>query len=174
MQGGTMNNKVAHTLARAFVSANVSALRFNFRGVDDSDGEFDDGNGELQDALAAAAFMRNRMSGQRLWMAGFSFGAAIAIRAAVEIGAAGLISVAPAVARFAQGLKQQPDCPWLIVQGDVDELVSVEETIAWVNSLDPGPQLQVFADTGHFFHGRLVKLREAVEGFIEQSSLGSE
>jgi alpha/beta superfamily hydrolase len=167
--GGTMENKVVHTLGRAFVGRHMAALRFNFRGVGASEGLYDEGNGELSDALAAVAWLRHRLPGLPLWIAGFSFGAAIAIRAAATIDAAGLISIAPAVARFAAGLKQQPTCPWLIVQGDKDELVDADDTIAWVNSLEPGPELQMFDDTSHFFHGRLIRLRDAVENFIESN-----
>ena len=169
-----MDNKVAHTLARSFVNANMAALRFNFRGVGESDGSFEDGRGELQDALAAIEYMRRRTAELPFWLGGFSFGAAIAIRAAVEVPAAGLVSVAPAVARFASGLTSQPACPWLIIQGDADELVNVDDTIAWVNGLEPGPELQVFEDTDHFFHGRLVRLRDAVEAFIAKSAPWSE
>lgn len=174
LHGGTMDNKVAHTLARSFVNSNMAALRFNFRGVGESDGSFEDGKGELQDALAAIDYMRRRNPDLPLWMGGFSFGAAIAIRAAVEVPAAGLVSIAPAVARFASGMTSQPACPWLIVQGDADELVSVDDTIEWVNGLEPGPELQVFEDTDHFFHGRLVRLRDAVEAFVTRSAPGPE
>ncbi len=144
--GGTMHNKVAHTLARAFIESGFATLRFNFRGTEQSEGHFDEGVGELDDALAA-----------------------IAVRAAVERGIEGLVSVAPAVARFASGLESQPRCPWLVIQGDEDELVSVEETIGWLNSLDPGPALQILDGAEHFFHGRLVDLRKAVVSFVEQA-----
>lgn len=167
--GGAMQNKVVHTLARAFVSRRMAALRFNFRGVGQSDGRYDEAVGELQDALAAARWLQQRYAGLPLWFAGFSFGAAIAIRAAAEFGAAGLVSIAPAVARFRSGMTVRPACPWLIVQGDKDELVRVNETIDWVNSLGPGPVLQVFDNTEHFFHGRLVQLRRAVESFIDSN-----
>ncbi|MGI9248500.1 MAG: alpha/beta hydrolase [Woeseiaceae bacterium] len=169
--GGTMHNKVAHTLARAFVRMGFAALRFNFRGTEKSEGHFDEGVGELDDALAAIDWMRARQPGSRLWLAGFSFGAAIAVRAAVECNIDGLVSVAPAVSRFASGLPSQPQCPWLIVQGDEDELVGVEETIEWVNSLQPGPELLVLAGAEHFFHGRLVDLREAVTRFVDDARL---
>jgi alpha/beta superfamily hydrolase len=168
--GGAMQNKVVHTLARAFVSRRMAALRFNFRGVGRSDGRYDEAIGELQDALAAARWMQQRYAGLPLWFAGFSFGAAIAIRAAAEFGAAGLVSIAPAVARFGSGMTARPACPWLIVQGDTDELVRVNETIDWVNSLGPGPVLQVFNNTEHYFHGRLVQLRSAVESFIDNNN----
>jgi alpha/beta superfamily hydrolase len=161
-----MQNKVAHTLARAFVSSGFSALRFNFRGVGESGGSFDDGKGEVGDVLAACAWLRAACPGLPLWLAGFSFGAAMAVRAAVECRPDGLISVAPAVSRFAGNLAGQPECPWLIIQGDNDELVDVEDTIDWVNALEPGPELEVLPDTTHFFHGKLVLLRNAVEEFV--------
>ena len=166
--GGTMHNKVAHTLARAFVHAGFSALRFNFRGTEHSDGEFDAGTGELEDALAAINWLRARNPQLPLWIAGFSFGAAIAIKAAMATVVDGLISVALAINRFASGLPSQPDCPWLIVQGDQDELVDVDEIVAWINGLSPGPELLIIPDGEHFFHGRLVELREAVTEFVEE------
>jgi len=167
--GGTMHNKVAHTLARAFVRVGFAALRFNFRGTEDSDGVYDDGDGELFDALAAIEWIRVRYSEVPLWVAGFSFGAAIAVKAAVATDVDGLISVAPAISRFASGLDTQPACPWLIVQGDQDELVDVDETVAWVDGLAPGPELLIIPQGEHFFHGRLVELREALVAFVSQS-----
>ena len=168
--GGTMHNKVAHTLARSFVRTGFAALRFNFRGTEASEGIWDDGHGELDDALAAIDWMRAHYADQPLWLAGFSFGAAIAIRAAVTIPAHGLISVAPAVYRFANGLDGQPDCPWLVVQGDEDELVDVEATVEWVNGLQPGPELIIMSGAEHFFHGKLSALRESVTEFIDRHS----
>jgi len=165
--GGTMHNKVAHTLARAFVRSGMQALRFNFRGTEASEGEYDDGAGELDDALAAIDWLRSRGPGGPLWLAGFSFGAAIAIRAAVATRVDGLVAVAPAVYRFASGLAAQPACPWLVIQGDEDELVAVDETIEWVNGLEPGPELRVVTGAEHFFHGRLLELRDAVMEFVD-------
>lgn len=162
--GGTMQNKVVHTLARAFVAEGFAALRFNFRGVGASEGQFDEGRGELEDALTAGRVLEERSGGLPLWYAGFSFGAAIAIHAATRLDAAGLVSVAPAVSRLEQ--PSQPQCPWLIVQGDRDEIVDVDATIAWVNDLDPGPELEVLEGAEHFFHGRLVELRKAVQAFV--------
>ena len=110
--------------------------------------------------------MRGRFSGGPLWLGGFSFGAAIGIRAAVDAQPDGLISVAPAVYRVAAGLDGQPANPWLIVQGDEDELVPVDETIERVNALGPGPELLILPGAEHFFHGRLVELRDALCEFI--------
>ena len=168
--GGTMHNKVAHTLARAFMRLGFAALRFNFRGTERSEGEYDDGNGELDDALAAIAWMRERDPETPMWLAGFSFGAAIAVKAAVATQVDGLVSVAPAISRFASGLDAQPQCPWLIAQGDQDELVDVEETVEWVDGLAPGPELLIIPGGEHFFHGRLMELREAVSEFVEEST----
>ena len=164
--GGTMHNKVAHTLARAFLRLGFQVLRFNFRGTEASAGVYDEGVGELDDALAAIDWMGARQAPGPMWLAGFSFGAAIAVRAAATTEIDGLVSVAPAAYRFAGGMKAQPRCPWLIVQGDEDELVAVEETIEWMNGLEPGPELLVLPGAEHFFHGRLVELRDAVMGFV--------
>jgi hypothetical protein len=167
--GGTMHNKVAHTLARAFVRMGFAALRFNFRGTEESEGVYDAGDGELADALAAIEWIRARFGEKALWVAGFSFGAAIAVKAAVATEVDGLISVAPAISRFASGLDKQPTCPWLIVQGDQDELVDIDETVTWVDGLEPGPELLIISEGEHFFHGRLLELREAIATFVSST-----
>lgn len=168
--GGTMHNKVAHTIARSFVRSGFACLRFNFRGTEGSEGQYDNGIGELDDALAALAWMADRYPQLPVWLGGFSFGAAIAVHAAVTEAISGLISIAPAVYRFADNLEGQPKCPWLIIQGDEDELVDVEGTIAWINGLEPGPELLIMSGAEHFFHGRLNDLRVAAMDFIARSS----
>jgi alpha/beta superfamily hydrolase len=172
LHGGTMDNKVAHTLSRAFLNCGFQSLRFNFRGVGQSEGEFDHGEGEVDDVVAVSTWLRRRSPELPLWLAGFSFGAAMAVRAALHLDPAGMVSIAPATSRFADSLPLQPCCPWLIVQGDEDELVPVDETVAWVNTLDPGPELLVFRQTEHFFHGKLVRLREAVGEFVRRTMSG--
>jgi len=166
--GGTMHNKVAHTLARAFLKSEFAALRFNFRGTENSEGSYDDGAGERDDAIAAVDWLRGRYPELDLWLAGFSFGAAMAVKAAAVENVDGLVSIAPAISRFADGLDTVPACPWLVVQGDLDELVDVDETIAWVNGLEPGPEIVVMDGAEHFFHGRLAELREIVSGFVRR------
>jgi alpha/beta superfamily hydrolase len=167
--GGTMHNKVAHTLARAFVRLGFRTLRFNFRGTEASEGSYDEGDGELDDALAAAAWLRAGGCDGPLWIAGFSFGAAIAVRAAEPARVDGVVAVAPAIYRFARGVARMPDCPFLVIQGDEDELVDVQETIEWVQGLEPGPELLVMPGAEHFFHGRLVELRDAVTAFVQSN-----
>lgn len=167
LHAGTMLNKVAHTLARATVDAGGVALRFNFRGVGASAGTYGEGAGEIDDALAAAAWLRSRHPDLPLFFAGFSFGARVAMYAAGRIACDGLVTVAPAVRLAFAPAFVQPDVPWLVVQGSADELVDCEDVLAWVNALEPGPELVVMEGVGHFFHGQLTPLRQHVAGFFE-------
>lgn len=160
---GTMLNKVVHTLARSMNDLGVPAIRFNFRGVGASEGEYAGGIGETEDTLSVIDWARDRYPQAELCLVGFSFGAMVACRAALSADPIQLVTVAPAVARM-QGLLEgsQPACPWLIVQGEADEVVACSEVIQWVNGLAPGPELIVLPDVGHFFHGCLTLLRETV------------
>ncbi len=166
LHGGTMTNKVAHTLARVFNDVAYVAVRFNFRGVGASDGHFDEGRGETADALAVRAWAEQRWPALPVWLAGFSFGSFVALRAANEQLPAGLVSVALPVQRFDTGELSQPACPWFIVLGGEDELVDADAVVAWVDGLEPGPELAVLDDADHFFHGRLRELRERLYGLI--------
>jgi len=162
--GGTMTNKVVHTLARAFTDLGLPSLRFNFRGVGASTGTHDEGRGEVQDALAAVRYGRERWPGAQLWLAGFSFGAAVAVRASSDAAPSRLVAVAPAVDRIEIGAVT-PACPWLVLLGDADEVVAPQRVLEWARGLRPQPHIQVMAGAGHFFHGRLPQLREAVTAF---------
>ena len=159
-----MTNKVVHMLAKAFNERGVPAVRFNFRGVGASAGAYDEGEGETQDALAVMDWALQRFPGAALWAAGFSFGGAIAVRAAVARDAKRLVTVAPAVHRFAVDGAQLPRCPWLLVQGDHDELVDAGEIQRWVATLAQPPQLALLPGVDHFFHGRLNELRSRSAG----------
>jgi len=157
---GTMHNKVVHTLARAMNDLGLASLRFNFRGVGASEGSYANGEGEIADVEAVAAYARQRWPGAEIWLAGFSFGAVVTVRAAASIQPARLVSIAPAVNILGTQLHQPPRMPWLIVQGDADEIVPVDAVESWVTNLKPRPQLIVLPGVGHFFHGYLVQLRE--------------
>ncbi|MEJ2601921.1 MAG: alpha/beta hydrolase [Gammaproteobacteria bacterium] len=159
LHGGTMENKVVHTLCRSFTELGRAAVRFNFRGAGTSEGVYDEGRGETDDALAAVAWARDQFGGDA-WLAGFSFGAAVALHAAAREAPARLITVAPPVGRLPVATETQPDCPWLIVQGADDELVDADAVVAWVNELAPGPELLLLPGVDHFFHGKLTVLRE--------------
>ena len=167
---GTMLNKVVHTLARSMNDLGVPAVRFNFRGVGASDGEYGNGVGETDDTISVIEWSKNRYPGADLCLIGFSFGAMVACRAALSVVPFQLITVAPAVVRM-HGLLEsaQPDCPWLIIQGEADEVVACADVVEWVNGLEPGPELIVLPDVGHFFHGRLTLLRETVVSHLRSA-----
>lgn len=164
---GTMTNKVAHTVARVFNDLGIAALRFNFRGVGASEGVYDEGRGETDDALAVADYAQRRWPGVPLWFGGFSFGAFVALRAANVRAPAGLVTVAIPVQRFDVSDLAQPQCPWVIVQGDQDELVDVDAVVEWVDGLEPGPELVVLSGVDHFFHGRLRELRDTLVRILD-------
>ena len=160
--GGSMDNKVVYTVARALQTSGIATLRFNFRGVGASAGTYDEGAGETQDAAAVADFGAARWPNRRLILAGFSFGAFVALRLALARSAARLITVAPPVGRFDFSELHAPACPWLVVQGDADDVVDPSAVIAWVTRQNPAPELRVVPGVGHFFHGHLAELRDAV------------
>lgn len=158
--GGTMTNKVVYMLAKAFTELGAVAVRFNYRGVGASGGSYDDGNGETDDALAVIDWALQRWPEAQLWLGGFSFGGSIAIKAATRRPVGKLVTVAPAIARIPIGAVPQVD--WLVVQGDSDELVDAAHIQQWVASLDAPPELLLMPGVGHFFHGHLTEMRNAV------------
>ena len=166
LHGGTLDNKVVWTLARAFQELGAPTIRFNFRGVGASAGSHDAGPGEIDDTLAAIAYGRERWPRAALWLAGFSFGGVVAIRAAVSAHPSRLVTVAPGITRLDVGDAPPPACPWLIVQGDADDVVPAQAVIAWARTLSPAPQLTVLPGAGHFFHGRINELRDIVLEFM--------
>ena len=170
---GTMTNKVVHTLARLFNDVGYAAVRFNFRGVGASDGDFDEARGETDDALAVRAWAMQRWPALPVWLAGFSFGGHVALRAANQALPAGLVTAALPVQRFDTGELLQPSCPWFIAQGDQDELVDTDAVVAWVNDLEPGPELLVLNGVDHFFHGRLSELRERLYDLVAPHCVAS-
>jgi len=168
--GGTMLNKVVHTLARAMLHCGHAALRFNYRGVGASGGSYAGGEGELEDALAVIAYVRQRWPHARLRLAGFSFGGVVAARAAVMQPPERLITVAPAVNILDMKLQALPTMPWLIVQGEADDVVPAAAVQSWVSEHlshggQSGPELLLLPGVGHFFHGELGTLRDAVAGW---------
>jgi alpha/beta superfamily hydrolase len=176
LYGGTLDNKVVHTLARAFQELGAATLRFNFRGVGASAGAFDRGRGEVDDALAVVAHGRQIFSGAALWLAGFSFGGAIAVSSAARARPDRLVVVAPGVTILDVG-SDAPACPWLIVQGDADDVIEPRYVLDWASKLVAPrprhagdqvarPEIRVLQGAGHFFHGRLHDLRQAVLAFM--------
>lgn len=165
--GGTMHNKVVTMTARALRESGVTVVRFNFRGVGSSEGAFDHGGGELDDLRAVAAWVRGHYPDHALWLAGFSFGSWIALRACVELQASALITIAPPVGRdWDFSAVALPSAPWLVIQGDQDELVAVDAVRHWLAGLARPPQLVEIPEASHFFHRKLMDLRGVVKAGV--------
>lgn len=157
--GGNMEHKIVTTLAKTFVELGMIALRFNFRGVGESSGSYDSGNGEVEDALAVAHYGSQEFGHLPLVLAGFSFGGYVQARVAEKLHPHSLILIAPAVSRFAM-----PQVPphTLVVHGEDDEVVLFADVMAWAR-----PQqlpIVTLQDTGHYFHGRLHQIKDIVRG----------
>lgn len=167
-QGGTMNNKVVTTLVRAFKECGIASLRFNFRGVGLSAGEYDAGVGESLDMLQLSRACQATYPGIELIFAGFSFGSYVAYRAASLCPHALLISIAPAVHHYDYKELLHSSSPWIVIQGDADEVVSVDEVRAWSAHFKSPPTYLEFPGTGHFFHGKLIELKIALMDLIQQ------
>jgi hypothetical protein len=166
---GSMLNKVVHTVSRAMLELGWPALRFNFRGVGASEGRFADGVGETADAEAACAWMRGRYPGSALVLAGFSFGAMVACRAALSVQPARLVTIAPPVERTKRLLDGRlPGVPWLIVQGDADGVVPAHEVAGWAEELGVAASLVMLSGVDHFFHGKLTLLRQTLVGQLRE------
>jgi hypothetical protein len=166
LYGGTLDNKVVYTLARAFVELGVPSIRFNFRGVGGSAGSYDEGGGETADALAVIAYGRERWPGASLWLAGFSFGGAVAVRAAAQAAPETLVTVAPGITRIAMAGVDSPACPWLIVLGDADDVIEPAAVLDWASRQSRAPTVRLMPGAGHFFHGRLHEVRSVVLDFL--------
>lgn len=167
-----MTNKVAYTLAAAALELGFLSLRFNFRGVGRSAGQHDAGRGEVEDVVATVDWLRTRGDGPLL-LAGFSFGAQMALRAAAQRPPAWLVTVGTPGPQYLAGPDPAvPQCPWLAVHGEEDEVVDCATTRDWLASLSPPPRFESVPDTGHFFHRRLVDLRQRVVAFLASHGAG--
>jgi alpha/beta superfamily hydrolase len=160
--GGTMDNKVVQTLARAFVQCGWRTVRFNFRGVGGSAGVHDAGKGELQDMLAV---IQNQAPGGALALAGFSFGAFVTSHAIAQVWPQRpldkVVLVGTAASRFAVApLAPELHERALVVHGEVDDTVPLADVLDWAR-----PQklpVTVIPGVEHFFHGQLPLLRSLV------------
>ena len=173
--GGTMDNKVVTTLARAFTEAGAATYRFNFRGVGATEGTHDEGPGETDDMVRVIEHARSAHAGLPLLLAGFSFGGAVAVRAVTRVDFTQLVLVAPGFRRIsAEGMGAPPDpadpnlgapgrhaaTNTLVVHGDVDDVVPLSDSIAWATPREV--PVAVVPGGEHFFHRKLHVLREIV------------
>jgi alpha/beta superfamily hydrolase len=165
--GGTLDNKVAHTLARTFFGLGYAAMRFNFRGAGRSEGTFDDGIGETDDALAALGWARQHLAEHEprhavplpVVLAGFSFGAFVQTRVARKIAAGRMVLVGPAVNRF---MVDAVPADTIVIHGEEDDVVPLADVLAWARPLEL--PIVVFPGCGHFFHRRLLQLQQVITG----------
>ena len=157
LYGGTMDNKVVQTLAKAFDALGLTSVRFNFRGVGNSDGVYDEGVGELEDFKSVRSFAFQRIQPEHMIYGGFSFGTYIVSRAAQLDAPNQLVLIAPAVGKFeVEGVAEDT----LVIHGEKDDVVLLSDVMDWAR-----PQhspVTVFPGAGHFFHGDLVRLKNAV------------
>ncbi|MGY1457989.1 MULTISPECIES: alpha/beta hydrolase [unclassified Luteimonas] len=162
-EGGTMHNKVVTMASRALRELGVATVRFNFRGTGGSDGQFDHGDGERDDLRAVAEWVRAARPDDQLWLAGFSFGAYVSLAMAAELQPSMLISIAPPAGRWDFASITTPTMPWLVVQGDADEIVDPQAVYHWLDGLKAEHELVRMPDCSHFFHRKLIDLRGAIK-----------
>lgn len=166
--GGSLTNKVVHTVAAAALEAGVMALRFNFRGAGQSVGEFDEGMGETDDLLWVQRWAQENLDLGQIILTGFSFGAYVSLRAAQHWQPTQLILIAPPVNLFDFGSLHAPDCPVTVIQGEVDELVPASKVAAWTRHYQQ-VEYQALPGVDHFFHGRLALLRARISNLLQST-----
>ena len=165
LQGGTLDNKVVQTLAKTFFALGYAAVRFNFRGVGGSQGVFDDGIGETDDALMVLAHAKAKLGDALpVVLAGFSFGSFVQTRVAKAIEAQRLVLIGPAVRRFAV---EEVPADTIVVHGEEDDVVPLADVLAWARPLEL--PIVVFPGCGHFFHGRLPQLQRVITGMWQRA-----
>ncbi|WP_339486495.1 alpha/beta hydrolase [Pseudomonas sp. EL_65y_Pfl2_R95] len=164
IQGGTMLNKVVSTLQRTSRDAGLHTLRFNYRGVGSSAGTHDMGTGEVDDAEAVAAYLRQQYPNLPLTLMGFSFGGFVAATLAARLEAQTvdvdkLFMIAPAVMRLDKSPLAQR-CAMTVIQPEADEVVEPQLVYDWSSALERPHELLTVAECGHFFHGKLTDLKD--------------
>jgi uncharacterized protein len=165
--GGTMHNKVVFRIARAFQNAGFAVLRFNFRGAGRSEGEHDQGLGEQGDLRAAIEFIQLRYPDAEIWLAGFSFGSMVMLRAsACDDRVRAFVAAGVPVLRYDFTGVAQCNKPKLFVQGSLDEFGPAEALERFFAGLVGPKELKIIQGADHFFEGRLDELANAVSSFI--------
>lgn len=160
LYGGTYHNKVVTTLHRTLFELGIKTVRFNFRGVQGSEGVYSEGVGEQDDLRAICDWAQKQWPNDTLWLAGFSFGAYVSAAVALEDSRVGLLmSVAPPVHHFSFNAFHQMQIPWIIVASQADELVPYHLVQAFIQKIAFPVYPVIFDHSSHFFHGHLIDLR---------------
>lgn len=168
LQQGTMHNKVVTTVVKTFNSLGIPCVRFNYRGVGNSSGEYGEVVGEVADCLAVVNWLKQKYPHAELYLAGFSFGAYIAAETASKVETKQLISIAPAVERMPYAQLPSIACPWLVIQGEDDDVVTPDAVYAWFETLmNPDKTLIKVPGAGHFFHGKLVDMQRIITNSVQ-------
>lgn len=168
LYGGTMHNKVVYRIAKAFEKAGFAVLRFNFRGAGRSEGKHDYGRGEQEDLRAAIDFMEEKYPNAEVWIAGFSFGSAVMLRAACgDASVRAIVAAGAPVSKYDFAHIVECSVPKLFVQGSLDEFGSPADLRRFVERLSEPKELKIIEGADHFFEGRLDELEQTVSGFIE-------
>ena len=167
-EGGTMHNKVVTIAARSLRELGATTVRFNFRGTGHSEGTFDHGEGELDDLRAVVAWVRAARPHSALWLGGFSFGAYVSLRGAMELRPSLLLSIAPPAGRWGFERIATPTMPWLVVQGEEDEIVDPQAVYDWLAGIGADAELVRMPETSHFFHRKLMDLRGAIKHGVQR------
>jgi alpha/beta superfamily hydrolase len=165
LYGGTMNNKVVYMIAKTFNSLSIGTVRFNFRGVGKSSGKYDKGIGETEDLHAIVNWLTEKYAPKKLYLAGFSFGSYVVLRAFRDMKVSRLLLVAPSIDRFEMAGLELTDIPTLVIQGDQDEIVSPKAVSEWLAAQTYPAEIVMLPDTSHFFHGKLHELRDTIIKF---------
>lgn len=153
--GGTYTNKIVQTIAKVLNQKDYVCFCPNLRGVGQSDGVHDMGNGEVADGIAVYNYIRSQYPDLPLVLAGFSFGTAIASNVAAQVEHKKLVLVGPAVTRYNVVVPDKNKT--LVLHGEEDEVISLLDASNWAETNDV--PIAVFMKTGHFFHGKLVQLQ---------------
>lgn len=175
LQEGTMNNKVVTMACKAFQQMGLSTIRFNYRGVGNSTGEFGQVIGETADLLTIIDWVQEQIVQPKLYLTGFSFGSYIAAQGASQRSdlVQQLITIAPAVDRMDFQVFTDIVCPWLVIQGTEDEIVPTPAVRDWFTRFSVNRNMQLIEIPGasHFFHGKLIELREIITSILSSSGM---
>jgi alpha/beta superfamily hydrolase len=171
LYGGTMRNKVVARMAQALLDCGLAALRFNFRGVEASEGSHDSGNGEVADACAAVAYLAQTLAPRQLLLGGFSFGAWVAARSLEPCGAEaellGLLSVGTPAGMYDYSFLACLRRPILFVHGDADTVCAPAAVGPLAHAEGRPRSLILVKGADHFFTGRLKILQEVIRGHYQ-------
>jgi alpha/beta superfamily hydrolase len=171
--GGTMDNKVVTTAAKTYLDAGINVIRFNYRGVGESTGQYGNMIGEVEDARAIFDWVKGKYPLGRLFLAGFSFGCFIAAKLARDLSKSGvtiphLLMIAPSVEHspFEEAVPLAAECT--VIMGEQDEVVPFELVRSWVSAQEPSIEFIVQPEASHFFHRQLIVMRTHIKEVVSR------